>query len=173
MMIGGGYGADLLHADFRTNAQYRVWKFRREGHLRSTKEQLERESFVFVALTQLETYHVMDHAVRCDEMCFGWTTCTANGSTDRRSGIRSDGTRITSADSGNTSFTTSAQPGVPKGVMITHGTWRQHRSFPFELFNISRAMIAISFLRLAQLLRRHVDIGLLNRVVRWHNCPDR
>ena len=66
---------------------------------------------------------------------------------------------------------TSGTTGIPKGVMITHGNLASNISVSLESFKIKPGMTSISFLPLAHIVARHVDIGLLNRGCTLAYCP--
>jgi long-chain acyl-CoA synthetase len=66
---------------------------------------------------------------------------------------------------------TSGTTGVPKGVMITHGNLASNIGVSLESFKVNPGMISISFLPLAHIVARHVDIALLNRGCTLAYCP--
>jgi len=116
------------------------------------------------AQTQLERIIVMDQTLRIEEaedvLWIG--DLYRNGSSQRDPEFEArarETTPLTLA----TLIYTSGTTGVPKGVMITHGNLASNMAVSFELFNIKPGMICISFLPLAHIVARHVDIGLLNR----------
>jgi long-chain acyl-CoA synthetase len=124
------------------------------------------------AQTQLERIIVMDQTLRIEEaedvLWIG--DLYRNGSSQRDPEFEArarETTPLTLA----TLIYTSGTTGVPKGVMITHGNLASNMAVSFELFNIKPGMISISFLPLAHIVARHVDIGLLNRGCTLAYCP--
>jgi long-chain acyl-CoA synthetase len=135
----------------------------------STKEQLEKILRIR-ALTELERIVVMDHAAPSDENVLWMGDLYGNGSTERDPEFEAMSREITPLTLATLIYT-SGTTGVPKGVMITHGNLASNIGVSFELFNIKPGMIAISFLPLAHIVARHVDIGLLNRGCTLAYCP--
>ena len=135
----------------------------------STKEQLEKVLRIR-ASTQLERIVVMDHAVPSDEDVLWMGDLYGNGSTDRDPEFEAMAREITPLTLATLIYT-SGTTGVPKGVMITHGNLASNIGVSFELFNINPGTISISFLPLAHIVARHVDIGLLNRGCTLAYCP--
>lgn len=124
------------------------------------------------ARTQLERIIVMDQTHRIEEaedvLWIG--DLYRNGSIARDKEFEAKA-RETTPLTLATLIYTSGTTGVPKGVMITHGNLASNMAVSFELFNIKPGMICISFLPLAHIVARHVDIGLLNRGCTLAYCP--
>ena len=135
----------------------------------STAQQLEKILSIR-ALTQLERIVVMDRTLTSGEDVIWMGELYKNGSVRRDPQFDAMAREITPLDLATLIYT-SGTTGVPKGVMITHGNLASNIGMSFELFKVKPGMISISFLPLAHIVARHVDIGLLNRGCTLAYCP--
>ena len=135
----------------------------------STTQQLEKILSIR-ALTQLERIVVMDRTLTSGEDVIWMGELYKNGSARRDPQFDAMAREITPLNLATLIYT-SGTTGVPKGVMITHGNLASNIGMSFELFKVKPGMISISFLPLAHIVARHVDIGLLNRGCTLAYCP--
>jgi len=122
------------------------------------------------ALTHLERIIAMDRVPRSDQNVCWMGDFYKDGSVERDREFDSMAGQITPRMLATIIYT-SGTTGIPKGVMITHGNLASNIAVSFEPFRIKPGMIAVSFLPLAHIVARHVDIGLLNRGCTLAYCP--
>ena len=122
------------------------------------------------AHTQIERIIVMDRGPQTDADVFWMGDLYSKGSLERDPEFEAMAHRITPQTLATLIYT-SGTTGVPKGVMITHGNLAANIGVSFESFDFRPGMISISFLPLAHIIARHVDIGLLNQGCTLAYCP--
>ena len=122
------------------------------------------------ALSHLERIIAMDRVPRSDKEVFWMGDLYKDGSVERDQEFDSMAEQITPLTLATLIYT-SGTTGIPKGVMITHGNLASNISVSLESFKITPGMISISFLPLAHIVARHVDLGLLNRGCTLAYCP--
>jgi len=127
----------------------------------STAEQLKKILSIR-SRTRLERFILMDQGPASNEDVVWMGSLYANGSHKRDPEFEATAREIP-PQALATLIYTSGTTGVPKGVMVTHGNLASNISVSFESFKIKPGMVSISFLPLAHIVARHVDIGLLNR----------
>ncbi len=122
------------------------------------------------ARTHLERIIAMDRVPRSDQEVSWMGDLYKDGLVERDREFDSMAEQITPLMLATLIYT-SGTTGVPKGVMITHGNLASNISVSLESFKIKPGMTSISFLPLAHIVARHVDIGLLNRGCTLAYCP--
>ena len=127
----------------------------------STAEQLKK-TLSIRARTQVEHVIAMDRALKLEKNVFWIDSLYRDGSAERDPEFEAMAHETTPLSLATIIYT-SGTTGVPKGVMITHGNLASNIGVSFQSFKIEPGMTSISFLPLAHIVARHVDIGLLNR----------
>jgi long-chain acyl-CoA synthetase len=135
----------------------------------STAEQLNKIISVRPR-TDVDHVVVMDRVAKFEKNVLWIDSLYRNGSAERNPEFEAEA-RKTTPEALATLIYTSGTTGVPKGVMITHGNLASNIGVSFESFNITPGMTSVSFLPLAHIVARHVDLGLLNRGCTLAYCP--
>lgn len=120
--------------------------------------------------TDLKHIFVMDRTLRPDQSVIWMSDYYQKGSVNRDPEFDALARQVTPSTLATLIYT-SGTTGVPKGVMITHGNLASNIGASFTSFDIRPGMVVISFLPLAHIVARHVDIGLLNRGCTLAYCP--
>lgn len=135
----------------------------------STAEQLNKILSIR-GKTELKHIFVMDRTLRPNRSVVWMSDFYRKGSVKRDPEFEAMARQITPSTLATLIYT-SGTTGVPKGVMITHGNLASNIGASFSSFDIRPGMVSISFLPLAHIVARHVDMGLLNRACTLAYCP--
>jgi long-chain acyl-CoA synthetase len=135
----------------------------------STADQLAKVLRIRSA-TQIERIIVMDRTPQIDPDVMWINDLYLNGSVERDLEFEAKARKITPQTLATLIYT-SGTTGVPKGVMLTHGNLASNIGVSFESFEFKPGMTSVSFLPLAHITARHVDIGLLNLGCTLAYCP--